>query len=250
MTLTPDIAERVIYNIMNTPIRDYPCPHFVVENIWPDDFFERIRANLPATENYTGIIAAKRISAPEGTPDTRFIFSLETDLSKLSGEQFEFWKSIGDFLFGERFYQSILQKFNHYINKRFAGQNGANIYIKPVAELFRDMTHYAIGPHSDHTTRLLNLFFYLPEDDSKQHLGTSFYVPKDRTIAYQSGPHYTFDGFTRVFTAPFKRNAMAAFFKNDVSFHGVEPVMEPDFERNALAYFMRVQEAGAVIKDM
>lgn len=242
MILTPDIAERVIYNIMNTPIRDYPFPHFVVENVWPDNFFDQILAQLPVTEHYTGIIAAKRIIAPEGTKDTRFIFSIKNDLSKLSGAQFEFWKSMEEFLFGERLNQSIMQKFRGYINKRFAGKNSANFYIEPVAELFRDMTDYAIGPHSDHPSRLLNLFFYLPEDDSKQHLGTSFYVPKDRSVEYKSGPHYNFDDFIPVFTAPYKRNVMAAFFKNDISYHGVEQVQEADFARNALACFMRIHE--------
>lgn len=245
MILTPEIGEQVIYNLMNAPFRHYPCPHFVVENVWPEDFFDEIRARLPDTRHYHGIIASGRVTAAEGTEDTRYLFSLEKDISSLEGEQFAFWKSIGDFLFGPVFHEAVINKFSPFIQQRFAGKNTQSMQAQPVAELFRDLTDYEIGPHSDHSTRLLNLFFYLPEDDSKPHLGTSFYVPKDRAIHYPSGPHFPFNLFTRVFTAPYQRNVLAGFFKNDVSYHGVEPVMEKQFERNALAYFMRVIEAAA-----
>src|SRR5690606_19753066 len=111
------------------------------------------------------------------------------------------------------------------INERFRGQI-SNLEVSPTAELFSDRTNYFIGPHTDHPTRLLNMFFYLPEDDSREHLGTSFYVPNDPTFTCKGGPHYKFKDFTRVFTAPYKRNKLAIFFKNDRSFHGVEPVEE------------------------
>jgi len=242
MKLTPEIGEEVIYKIMNTPFREYPCPHFVTENVWPEAFFEHIRKMLPPTEYYTGIISSGRVVAPTGTPDTRYLFSVKNDLNKLHNELLEFWKSMSDFFFSDLFRNSVLQKFTPYIQQRFAGRNLTNLQTFPVLELFRDKTDYFIGPHSDHPARLLNLFFYMPEDDSKPHLGTSFYVPKDRNLKYEGGPHFPFEWFTRVFTAPYKRNVLAGFFKNDVSFHGVEKVMEKNFDRNAMAYFMRVQD--------
>ena len=252
LVLTPEIGEQLIYNIMNTPILEYPCPHFVTENVWPDDFFEQMRLYLPATEHYQGIMAAGRVVAAnkdmdsQMIKDTRFLFSLENDLEKLSGDQYAFWKSVREFLFSPVFHSAVLTKFLPFIQQRFPRDVQSRLQLKPVAEMFRDLTNYSIGPHSDAPPRLLNLFFYLPEDDSKPHLGTSFYVPKDRTKKYVGGPHYPFDEFRRVFTAPYQRNVMAAFFKNDVSFHGVEPVKEKDFERNALAYFIRVFDTSGV----
>jgi hypothetical protein len=69
-------------------------------------------------------------------------------------------------------------------------------------------------------------------------MGTSFYVPKNRNFTCKGGPHYPFEGFTRVFTVPSYQNTAAGFFRNDKSFHGVEPVAEKDYERNSLALML------------
>ena len=249
VVLTPHIGEQVIYNLMNAQVKDYPFPHFVVENIWPDDFFDQLLAHLPSKEVYRGIMASGRLVNPNAPKETRYLFSMEEDIQKLEGEQFAFWHSVGEFLLGEAFHMAVMQKFLPYLKMRFSQHHITDVRAKAAVELFKDMTDYHIGPHSDTTHRLLNLFFYLPEDDSKPHLGTSFYVPKDKSIPYASGPHYEFEDFHRVFTAPYKRNVMAGFFKNNISYHGVEPVKEQSFERNALAYILRAYDTnGAPLK--
>jgi hypothetical protein len=80
------------------------------------------------------------------------------------------------------------------------------------------------------------LLFYLPKDESQSHLGTSIYLPKDPKFTCEGGPHYSFENFTRVVTMPFKPNALFAFVKTNNSFHGVEPVLDPDTKRWLLLY--------------
>lgn len=242
--LTPEIAEQVVYNIMNTPVRDYPCPHFVVESVWPEEFFDQLVALMPQSSDYEGIVSSGRMVNFGMQSETRFLFSLENHLHKLSGAQHDLWKSVDDFMQSGLFRNAIMKKFMPYIQQRFTPESMGKIQVTGMAELVRDLTDYSISPHSDTAHRLLNLFFYLPENDLTPHLGTSFYVPKDRQKAYSSGKHFHFEDFHRVFTAPYRRNVMAAFFKNDVSFHGVEPVKEKNFERNALSYIMRVYDAS------
>jgi hypothetical protein len=43
-------------------------------------------------------------------------------------------------------------------------------------------------------------------------------------------------GFLKLTTMPFKPNSLFAFVKGDNSFHGVEPVTDPDTKRWLLLY--------------
>ena len=89
---------------------------------------------------------------------------------------------------------------------------------------------------------LLSLLFYCPDDDSRQHLGTSIYVPNDPDLRCPGGPHYPHDRFRKVRTMEYRRNSLFAFIKNDHSFHGVAPIGEQPVGRDVLLYDIRVQQ--------
>ena len=76
----------------------------------------------------------------------------------------------------------------------------------------------------------------LPKDLSQEHLGTSMYLPKDRDFRCPGGPHHPHAQFDRVWTMPFRPNSLFAFVKTSASFHGVEPVSDPDARRWLLLY--------------
>ena len=104
----------------------------------------------------------------------------------------------------------------------------------------RDLTNYSIGPHTDAPHRLITMLFYCPEDDSRQHLGTSIYWPNDNDFRCRGGPHYPFNRFRKITTMPYKRNSLFAFFKDERSFHGVEPIPDAQCERDLMLYDVRV----------
>ncbi len=111
--------------------------------------------------------------------------------------------------------------------------------------LVEDITHYALGPHTDTPAKVITVLFYLPKDESQAHLGTSIYMPKDRAWRCPGGPHHGYAGFDRVATMPFMPNSMFAFVKTDNSFHGVEPVTDPDVRRWLLLYDIKAQKVEA-----
>ena len=84
--------------------------------------------------------------------------------------------------------------------------------------------------------KVITLLFYLPKDESQRHLGTSIYLPKDREFRCPGGPHYSREGFERIVTMPFLPNSLFVFLKTNNSFHGVEPVQDPDTRRWLLLY--------------
>jgi hypothetical protein len=74
------------------------------------------------------------------------------------------------------------------------------------------------------------LLIYLAPDDRAAHLGTSLFRPKDPNFTCPNSTHYPFEDFVKVKTAPYKPNSMLAFFRSDVSFHGLEPLSNSDLQ--------------------
>ena len=219
------------YRVANAAIQSYPFPHFFVEGAFPADFYERLQATLPDPEVMRPIAEVRPVKGYK----ERFVISLEEDkLAALPAEKRKFWSDLHGWLVGGEFANVVLNKFAPYLDRRF--KDVPSPHFVDEALLVQDTTNYALGPHSDAVRKVITLLFYLPRDRSQSHLGTSLYVPKDRAFRCPGGPHYPHDRFDRVWTMPFVPNSLFAFFKTDNSFHGVEPVDEPDTRRWLLLY--------------
>jgi hypothetical protein len=192
-----EVLGHLRYKISNANVQEWPFSHF-----FPDAFYRQLRSILPPKDAY------------------------KTGASHYNGRVFAEKDAVGElnFLTSEEFLESIVFAFNKDFQRRFPqGQ----FVPKQDLRLTLDSENYAIGPHTDARWKVVSLLFYLPEDYALERLGTSIYIPKDRNFRCAGGPHYKFDDFTRVATAPFRPNSLLGFFKTDYSFHGVEPITIP-----------------------
>ena len=232
--------EHVLYQINNAPMRDYPYAHIYVDNIFPDDFYTRLRENWPTDASLVCLGDTGRVS--KGAYPERFILPFsQTEIGKLDESRKEFWMEFGVWLLGFRFMNSVIEKFESPVHERF-GPAMLNNYYSSESLVVRDMTNFSIGPHTDAPHRLLSVLFYCPEDDSRAHLGTSIYVPNDPEFRCAGGPHHPHHRFTKVKTMEYRRNSMFAFIKNDYSFHGVDPIGSQAVGRDVLLYDIRVEQ--------
>jgi len=236
---------QVLYKIGNAPIREYPYPHVYVPEIFPAEFYAEIRRNLPAQSALKTLGELGRV---RGTayPERAVLPLAETSLAALEPAQRDFWNGVRQWLLGRRFADIVVGKFAPYLAQRFGDLRRVRFGFESL--LVRDRTRYSLGPHTDTTSKALSFLFYLPPDASKAHLGTSIYLPKDPNFTCPGGPHYGFDRFERLYTAPYLPNSLFAFMRTDVSFHGVEPIEEPGVQRDLLLYDVRAelqQQPGA-----
>ena len=203
------VLGHLAYKLLNAQVHSFPFPHIYVENIFPDDFYARLLADLP----------------PEGD------YSEST--ARYNGRQFAEPSSADDFdRFNTRDWLNIATApFHRDIKSRF--QTSPKIHTD--LRLIRDHKNYSIGPHTDAPWKILSYLFYLPSDNSLKPYGTSIYLPKDPSFRCVGGPHHDFKHFNRIFTAPFRPNSLFAFFKTDFSFHGVEPI-PVECQRNLLLW--------------
>jgi len=230
--------EHAIYRISNAPVREYPYPHLYVTDIFPPEYYATLRRNWPDARDLVRLDETGRV--PKGVYTERFIMPLTpASMEPLPGEQRAFWKDLASWMLRGRFPNAVLGRFEREARERF-GESLTEIEFVNEALVVRDHTDYALGPHTDHPTKVLSLLFYCPDDDSKMHLGTSIYEPVDPSFRCPGGPHHPHDLFTRIMTMEYRPNALFAFFKSDRAFHGVDPIRDADVLRDLLLYDIRV----------
>lgn len=230
------LEAQLVYNVANAPLRPFPYPHIYVPQVFPADYYAELQANIPDPEAMYPIADVRPVRGYK----ERFVLDLNLHGDRLTESQNTFWKGVHNLLTGGGFRDALLRTFSTELQKRFKAEP---VRLSQETLLVEDITHYALGPHTDAPSKVVTVLFYLPKDDSQAHLGTSIYMPKDRAARCPGGPHYGYDEFDRAATMPFLPNSMFAFVKTDNSFHGVEPVNDPDVRRWLLLYDIKALKA-------
>jgi hypothetical protein len=223
---------ELAYKFANAPILAFPYPHFFIQDVFPPSFYDRLQASMPDPSLMIPIEQARPIKGYK----ERFVLAIgeEKHQATLPPDRREFWRDFAGWLCGGRFASMALQKFQPYLQVRFGNAPAPRFYNE--ALLVEDITKYALGPHTDSPRKVITMLFYLPKDRSQSHIGTSIYLPKDPAFTCPGGPHYGFESFVKLRTMPFLPNSLFVFFKTDNSFHGVEPVTDPDTRRWLLLF--------------
>lgn len=235
--MSSSVSWHVLYKIANAPINPFPFPHLYIRDVFPPDFYRELRAHLPPPEALQSLRSLKRVTSDY--PDTRQVLPLSVEAVQTLDQPFRaFWDELASWLLGGRFGQILLPRFAEYLEARFGDPRQVRFHDE--ALLVQDSSTYSLGPHSDSPYKVAAFLFYLPQDDSLSHLGTSLYVPRSPDLRTTSGVHYEFADFERVATMPFLPNSLFAFLKTDTSFHGVEPINEPNVRRDLLLYDIKV----------
>jgi hypothetical protein len=205
-----------------------PYPHFCLDNIFPDEYYRTLLSNLPGSSSYENLYEVTTLKLDHFRHrDQRDMNAGWTN--ELPAEQKEFWDSFDSWFLGEQVAQAVLQTFPDQMRARFDEEWPA---VSVESQLIRHRPGYFLGPHSDLHTKLVVLLIYLAPDETTAHLGTSLYRPKDPSFTCPNSTHYEFADFIKVKTAPYKPNSLLAFFRSDVSFHGLEPLVENDVQHS------------------
>jgi len=232
-----DVDLHVQYRIANAPMHEFPYPHIYVRDIFPQEFYSRLRSNLPSEAHLRTLRSMGRVA--DDYPDTRLVMPLRQEhTAKLEPAQRAFWEELMGWMLGPTFGQLMIAKFAAYLQHRFNDLRAQRFGDE--ALVVRDRTTYSLGPHTDAQDKVLSFLFYLPPDASLAQLGTSLYVPKEAGFTCQGGMRYPFEAFRRMQTMEYLPNTLFAFMKTHDSFHGVEPITQPGVQRDLLLYDIKV----------
>jgi hypothetical protein len=203
-----------------------PYPHYYLENVFPDDYYQALLRHLPGSSVYQNLFEVTDYKLDH------FRHRDQRDLNegwteRLPEEIKVFWDSFNEWFLGPDLARAVIDSFASQMRERF-GEKQSWPEVSVESQLIRHRAGYFLGPHSDLYTKLVVLLIYLAPDESAAHLGTSLYRPKDSKFTCPDSIHYPFEDFVRVKTAPYKPNSLLAFLRSDRSFHGVEPLSEQD----------------------
>lgn len=231
------VEARVLERIAAAPVLREPFPHCVIDDVFPEDFYESIIDRWPEEKSWQSLPESGRVSKGHYA-ERQVVLMNGPGYARLDGERCEFWSAqVGGWLLGEGFRAAVLEKFARELEQSgFGAPFGTT---SGDALIVSDRTSYAIGPHTDAVHRLVSLLFYLPEDAAFRRFGTALYAPLDPAFRCRGGLHHRFDLFRRVKTVEFVPNRLVAFPKSDSCFHGVERVDLPGIERRLLIYNVR-----------
>ena len=218
--------EHFIARLRSATVEMDPFPHYVLDQVFPDDYYRELICNLPDSTVYENLYEVTDLKLDHFRHrDQRDMDHGWTD--RLPADQREFWGSFNKWFLSKKLAWAVMNSF------------GESLALFPQPEIsvdsqfIRHRAGYFLGPHSDLYTKLVVLLLYLAPDDNAEHLGTSLYRPKEAGFSCPNSKHYAFEDFVRVKTAPYRANTLLAFVRSDVSFHGLEPLLERDVATTA-----------------
>jgi hypothetical protein len=226
LTSTVDPLTYVTDRLGTATVLQDPYPHYYLEEVFPDEYYESMLRHLPDSAVYNNLFAVTDLKLDHFRHrDQRDLNEGWTEM--LPDDIKGFWVNFNRWFMGQEFAQAVLRTFAEPLRERF-GDDDSWPEVSVEAQFIRHRAGYFLGPHSDLYTKIVVLIFYLAPDDNFAHLGTSLYRPKHHAFSCPDSKHYPFEEFVKVKTAPYKRNSVLAFLRSDRSFHGLEPLSEQD----------------------
>jgi hypothetical protein len=218
--------QHVVERLRTAQVVPDPYPHYCLDRVFPEDFYESLLRYLPGSAAYQNLFEITTLKLDH------FRFRDQRDLAdgwtaSLPDGLRRFWDDFNAWFLGPELARAVLDSFAGPLRSRL-GERAAWPTTSVETQLIRHKAGFFLGPHTDASTKLVVLLVYLVPDDSRQHLGTSLYRPKERGFTCPDSAHYPFEDFVRVKTAPYRRNSLLAFERSDRSFHGVEPLAAQD----------------------
>lgn len=228
-TLSDSIAIDIYRKIQNVDIEDSPTPHFVIEDVFSSEDYEKIMANIPSRSLYCPM---DEIGWTTGASHREVFHYRDDFLGMLPAENERFMRSFFEVVRNVDLMNIAATRFAPWIPELASGDCADKFALE--AFLTKDFEGYKISPHSDHPDRVLTLMFYLPRTDECVDSGTSLYVPRD--VGFECpGPNcHPFEKFEEVSRVPFKPNTLFGFVKTRTSFHGVSPLPSAGIDRDIL----------------
>lgn len=231
-----EIAKSILNHwdekFQSLSIENEPYQHFYLENIWPDDVYDKLLHHLPSHDLYRPLNIKQWVNSDGVSTRDKCYFS-ET-LDKMEPEAAFFWKQIVIALTSRKLKNYLFQNFKRDISIRLNVEPDEVADAEPsiTLGLTRDFEDYKLKPHTDGHPRVVTAQFYLPSDESQRDLGTSIYTQNPVIQRMHKGR------FTTVKRMQFLPNTGYAFAVNNHpdrrSYHGRDIIGKGSGERNSI----------------
>ncbi len=206
------MQEHLQKKIAEAEIIEDPFPHIVIENLFPQDFYNYALSQWPSNQHFVGQRIATNFGCIEGTG--------------LNTNQKVFWRMFGETIVNRYIKPAIIERLKSYLHLKPQLANFPIEKLNPLtdfANLRQDSIvdvdeNYYLGVHCDQLNIFSAVLIYFPEDANHPELGTTLYYPNPNpslNIPYSN--NFTFA--KRIY---FKPNTMHVMLQTPFSWHGAD----------------------------
>jgi hypothetical protein len=227
------IVKQLVERVQDARVETWPFQHLYVEDIFPDDIYQQIVANLPAKASYLPF-NAKRWKNSQGQSTRDRLCLTEGELGRIDNARRPFWETMTEALEADNFRRAVYAKLAGDIAIRLGCPPHAVLEqpAYPNIMLIRDYQDYRIKPHPDGQPRVVTMQFYLPGKGTPDDLGTSLYIRQSLARRLMGSK------FKEIKRFPFKPNSAYAIAVNDCperqSYHGRELITATQTTRDSI----------------
>jgi hypothetical protein len=196
---TERLRDFVVGAVEAAPTYDAPFTHLLLENVFPEDVYAAILANMPEAADYRPMHGrAKGNDLADGTHTRVKIDLFPEYIRHLPAEKRALWLVVGGALCSAVVRDAFVRRLAPALARRF-GAAYANVGMYPIPVLTRDIPGYRITPHTDTRWKGITVQLYLPRDSSATHVGTIFHdkladgsMPKAKQMKFAPNSGYAF----------------------------------------------------------
>jgi len=104
--------DHALNRIDETQVETYPFPYIIVDNIFPDSYYEKILSSFPSIEISIPLGETGRVT--EGSyPDRKVTLFNDQHFSNLDKEKKEFWEGFASWLYSPDFINKLIKNLLH-----------------------------------------------------------------------------------------------------------------------------------------
>lgn len=212
------ILDQILSKLQAAPIDPLPSENCYMENLFTDDVYAELIAKLPTDEQLDFIEHPDAI-LPDGRKTRKLLDLTEASIARLNTEHQAFWRAMREVFSSDALALAIMTKFKDRIDAKY-GSEWPEFVAVPL--FYRDFPGYFISEHPDAPYKIATMQFYLPQDYTQLHLGTSFHLRENGV-------------FKDLKTNIFKPKSAYAFVRTDHSWHSVKRLGPHESPRNTIA---------------
>lgn len=211
-------------SIQDGNVTGMPFPHFIIDNILPDQVFETLINDLPQPESMPS-------AADKGWASVAQYDGHRTSLfSELKVRNPTMWRTVERALLSPEVEQAAIDRFISWIPSSALGRS-----LRREVRLDCTANEAFFNPHTDHPVSFMKQLIYLTPSTYDSSLDTLLYIPRDpaRRLS-EFGPNEDFQADEYHHESPelhlqadrvrHQPNRMFAFLRSVSSLHGFGPL--------------------------
>ena len=189
-----------------------PFFHLQLSHVFPPDVYARMLEAMPVKGDYRVMSGRTKSTRTMDGGGTRTKIDLFPEyIRHLPAAKKEIWRVVGRTLCSKEVRDAFMRRLAPGLQRRF-GEDYPKVGMYPIPILMRDVPGYRIGIHPDTHWKGITIQFYLPRDNSTDHIGTIFHR--------RTGPK-TYEKALQMKFAP---NTGYAFAVDKDTYHSVDTV--------------------------